>query len=107
MFLIGIRWNYCADKLKWNPKVILTVVYGINFCTLGFAFKIAFLYQFLISFYLVTCVFVGVKMQIIGLTGGIATGKSTVSKMLGDEGFAMIDADKINHDVCNISLNFK
>ncbi len=33
--------------------------------------------------------------QIIGLTGGIATGKSTVSKMLADAGLPIVDADKI------------
>ena len=34
-------------------------------------------------------------MYIIGLTGGIASGKSTVSKILQEEGFAIIDADGI------------
>ncbi|SET75943.1 dephospho-CoA kinase [Natronincola peptidivorans] len=32
-------------------------------------------------------------MKIIGLTGGIATGKSTVSKLLKDKGAIIIDAD--------------
>ena len=32
---------------------------------------------------------------LIGLTGGIATGKSTVSKLLSQKGFCIIDADKI------------
>lgn len=30
---------------------------------------------------------------IIGLTGGIASGKSTVSNMLSDRGFTIVDAD--------------
>jgi len=34
-------------------------------------------------------------MKIIGLTGGIATGKSTVSKMLVERGFEVIDADAV------------
>ncbi|BDZ30716.1 dephospho-CoA kinase [Lactiplantibacillus sp. WILCCON 0030] len=33
--------------------------------------------------------------QIIGLTGGIATGKSTVSAMLAEAGLPIVDADKI------------
>jgi len=33
--------------------------------------------------------------QLIGLTGGIATGKSTVSAMLADAGLPIVDADKI------------
>lgn len=33
--------------------------------------------------------------QLIGLTGGIATGKSTVSNMLAQAGLPIVDADKI------------
>lgn len=35
----------------------------------------------------------------IGLTGGIGSGKSTVSRMLREEGFKIIDADTISRDV--------
>lgn len=35
----------------------------------------------------------------IGLTGGIGTGKSTVSKILSAEGFKIIDADLVSRDV--------
>lgn len=35
----------------------------------------------------------------IGLTGGIGTGKSTVSKILSNEGFKIIDADLISREV--------
>ena len=38
-------------------------------------------------------------MFIAGLTGGIATGKSTVAGFLAQAGAAVIDADKIAHDV--------
>ena len=36
-------------------------------------------------------------MKIIGLTGGIGTGKSTVSRFLKELGAAVIDADKLGH----------
>jgi len=36
-------------------------------------------------------------MIVVGLTGGILTGKSTVSEMLGERGAVIIDADKIGH----------
>lgn len=39
------------------------------------------------------------KLKLIGLTGGIATGKSTVSNMLIDKGYAVIDSDKIAREV--------
>lgn len=35
------------------------------------------------------------EKPIIGLTGGIATGKSSVSKILGEKGFIVIDADAL------------
>lgn len=38
-------------------------------------------------------------MNIIGLTGGIGSGKSTVSRMLKDEGFPIVDADLISREV--------
>ncbi|WP_216667729.1 dephospho-CoA kinase [Sporosarcina jiandibaonis] len=37
--------------------------------------------------------------MIIGLTGSIASGKSTVSKMLKEKGFPIVDADKIARQV--------
>lgn len=43
------------------------------------------------------------KPIIIGLTGGIATGKSTVSKILIDKGYSLIDADKIAREVVDIN----
>src|SRR4051812_43823320 len=35
---------------------------------------------------------------VVGLTGGIASGKSVVSEMLGERGAVVIDADKVGHD---------
>lgn len=35
---------------------------------------------------------------IIGLTGGIASGKSVVSRMLAERGALVIDADKVGHE---------
>jgi len=39
------------------------------------------------------------KVKVIGITGGIATGKSTVSQMIRDEGFQVIDSDGIAREV--------
>ncbi|MGW8258290.1 MAG: dephospho-CoA kinase [Thermoguttaceae bacterium] len=38
-------------------------------------------------------------MEIIGLLGGIASGKSTVAAQLADCGAKIVDADKIGHEV--------
>lgn len=38
-------------------------------------------------------------MKVIGLTGGIGAGKSTVGKLLTNLGAAHVDADRVGHDV--------
>jgi dephospho-CoA kinase len=38
-------------------------------------------------------------MRVIGLTGGIATGKSTVAAMLASRGAAVVDADRLAREV--------
>ncbi|MEJ1330583.1 dephospho-CoA kinase [Latilactobacillus sakei] len=35
----------------------------------------------------------------LGLTGGIATGKTTVSQMLAQQGIPIIDGDQVAHQV--------
>ena len=38
------------------------------------------------------------KTFVIGLTGGILSGKSTIAQMLADKGAVVIDADKLAHE---------
>ena len=38
-------------------------------------------------------------MKVIGLTGGIGSGKSTVSQFLAELGAFILDADKVGHEV--------
>ena len=40
-----------------------------------------------------------IKPKIIGLTGGIACGKSTVARLLEQQGYSVIDADHLGHRV--------
>jgi dephospho-CoA kinase len=41
-------------------------------------------------------------MIVIGLTGGIGSGKSTVARMLVQRGAVLIDADEVAHDVVGV-----
>jgi dephospho-CoA kinase len=41
----------------------------------------------------------GMALTVVGLTGGIASGKSTVSSLLKDKGAAIIDADEIAKEI--------
>ena len=38
-------------------------------------------------------------MRTIGITGGIGSGKSTASQILGELGAEVIDADKVGHRI--------
>jgi dephospho-CoA kinase len=42
-------------------------------------------------------------MKWIGLTGWIATGKSTVTGLIESRGFAVIDADRISHEMTQLA----
>ena len=47
------------------------------------------------------------QMIIVGLTGGIATGKSTVTALLRDHRLKVLDCDEIAHDVIRqVPLNW-
>jgi len=37
-------------------------------------------------------------MKVIGLTGGIGSGKSTVSQFLAELGVVIVDADRVGHE---------
>ena len=39
-------------------------------------------------------------MRIIGITGGIGSGKSTVTAILREKGYTVIDADELSREVC-------
>ena len=41
-------------------------------------------------------------MQVIGITGGIGSGKSTISEMLREEGYPVFDCDKKAKFLCDI-----
>jgi dephospho-CoA kinase len=56
-----------------------------------------------LNVFIIVALYIGSKLQIIGLTGGIATGKSTVSKILSENGFDIIDADLIAREVSLIT----
>lgn len=49
----------------------------------------------------------GEELMILGLTGGIASGKSTVSKRLKELGSYIIDADKISREVSDSTKALK
>ena len=105
MAFLGINWYKLETRYKRSPQRLLVLIYTLNFLILFYAFKIPFLIQFIINVLQILGVFFGSQFQVIGLTGGIATGKSTVSSILADNGFDIIDADKISRDVSTSYFN--
>ena len=47
----------------------------------------------LLSLPMILTFWIGLRLNVIGLTGGIATGKSSVSRALRSKGFYIVDAD--------------
>ena len=47
------------------------------------------------------------ETMIIGLTGGIASGKSTVVEMIKEAGYKVIDADQLVHDMQPINRLYR
>ena len=82
MTYFGIIWNKYETKYKRNPKILLILVYILSMIILNFGFDLQLIPHFLFNIFIMGGVFFGTKMQIIGLTGGIATGKSTISSIL-------------------------
>ena len=46
-------------------------------------------------------------MRVIGLTGGIGSGKSTVSQFLAEWGAVVVDADEVGHDALRTDIELK
>lgn len=98
-FFVGINWYTIETKYKHAPQKLVLILYILNFLFLYYGFDVPLLIQFIIKSLYIGGVYMGTMFQCIGLTGGIATGKSTVSNILAENGFDIIDADKISRDV--------
>ncbi len=96
---IGLNWNKIQFKWKQSPQTWVVLVYTFNFIFQVYVFGLPFVFHLLFNIILLIAVYFGVNMQMIGLTGGIGTGKSTVTSLLSKEGFNIIDSDKICRDV--------
>lgn len=106
--LIGINWYTLETKYKRSPLLfVIPLCYLTNFLVLQFGFRLPVAVQFVTYSLQMTGIYFGTVFQCIGLTGGIATGKSTVSSILAESGFDIIDADKISKEVRIASMSGK
>ncbi len=94
-------------KYKHNPAKLLAVLYILNFIAVNtVSSKVPLWMQFILGVLHMVSVYFGTYFQCIGLTGGIATGKSTVSGILAENGFDIIDTDRISKEVSQITSLF-
>lgn len=92
-FFTGINWYTVETKWRQSPQKLVVVMYIVNFLVLYYVMGMAVWLQFIVDCLFMAGVYMGTHFQVIGLTGGIATGKSTVSAQLAENGFDIIDAD--------------
>jgi len=102
-FFFGINWQRVETKYKHSPMKALAVLYICNFIGLNAIFTSPIWFQFVLGLLHMVCVYFGTCFQCIGLTGGIATGKSSVSQILEENNFSIIDCDKISKEVSSMS----
>ena len=77
VFYLGMRY-----KVKWmNPQILIVVTFSLNFL-MNRTFRFGITGKILSNVALVGALYLGLKLQILAITGGIATGKSTVTKLL-------------------------
>lgn len=98
-FYLGIIWYCIETKYKQWPHKWVALTYAVNMLITNTVFDVPVLVQFVLYSLQMGGVYMGTHFQCVGLTGGIACGKSTVSGILAENGFDIIDADKISKEV--------
>ena len=99
---MAIKKKY-IDLKRWS----ISILFGAQYFLFTLLFKVPLYANILLN--IVSCIgfFFGIKMQVIGLTGGIACGKSTVCDLLRNQGFTIIDCDQISRDLRGKEVNYQ
>ena len=95
-FVFGLKSR--RNKIL-QQKWVLGLIFGISSVAPLLFFDLPFFATSLVNVFAIAAFWIGLKFSVIGLTGGISCGKSAVSNILRSEGFKIIDADKISHDL--------
>lgn len=78
---------------------MVTAFFFLNFFFLSFLFRFSLISSFALNLLDMVCLVFAHRSNIIGLTGGIACGKSSLAELLEANGAIVIDADKISKEV--------
>ena len=104
LILISIALPRITKIDKNRPLYIYIGYYVLNTAILNYFFLFHPMKTILINlFFLLLSNFLGSRLRVMGLTGQICSGKSTVSKYLADKYKAsVIEIDKLNREVLDI-----
>ena len=95
-FLAGVM----ALKLSKKRRLIsFLAAWLVNYWLYKHIIGVGYIPIWLSNLINVTAFFMGTRLCVIGLTGGIACGKSSVCEILKQSGFKIVDADLISHEI--------
>lgn len=61
MSYFGLMWNKYENKLKRNPKILLVLLYSVNFLILNYLFQLPLIPHFICDVLLILAVFFGTR----------------------------------------------
>ena len=95
----NVRKRRQSCLINFMRFVVLIGLQVVYYFALGMH-RFPFLLRLLLHSLSFACLYLGTKFTVIGLTGGIACGKSTLSGILKTfSQFSIVDADKIAHEI--------
>jgi len=107
-FIIGLNWKKLIHKYRFPiyPQFLYIIMFTFNLLYSPKMFDVGFAPQMILNILIASLGYLGIKLQMVGLTGGIACGKSTVSDLLREEKAHIIDADKVVHKIYESDPSF-
>lgn len=98
--LLAINQRRVKAKFGIEPILLYMLIYIINFTTTKIAFKFSTWMVFFETVLLLVTTFFARKIKVIGITGGIACGKSTICSFMGENlKIPVVSADQISRDI--------
>ena len=103
-FLVGL---FSKRRRVLRSKWTLSLIFGTNLIFPQFVLAMPFVGTTLLNMAGMCSMYLGLRFKVIGLTGGIASGKSTVSRLLSENGYKIIDADAISHQMRKFDTHYQ
>jgi Dephospho-CoA kinase len=98
--LVSINQRRIKTKLGIEPILVYMLIYIVNMTVTKMVFKLSIWVVFFNTILLLASIFLARKIKIIGVTGGISCGKSTLCHFF-EEFFKLpvVSADQVSRDI--------